>query len=430
MESSIILIALFGSLILVLGVVLHFQKNIVRNLMSTLNFIFPEKEYPEARRLKSGIVRAIIFVIGVVFLIFLISLFFSVIQPAFLADNSSTNDAENKLTGPLGDLFNGIATPILTFMTFCGLLITIIMQQAQLRMTLKEMRESNEMLQKQLTNSETQKFENNFYSMLNFQSKILDEIKKSHDVEDIINDSLKSYGFWMKKNHIFTNFTSINFGLLKYISDHRENKSISNSDAQRHYLIVSATIPPNILPIIFIAAINDLNYKNLLNRYRFKINADWSPNLIGHEVMKKIAENGIDLLDRESRLITSMTNIGNVNLLRFIASNFDRNISNLVKRLSLELGIDDKDGSVSLLIDELLHPHDGFCFSNYVVGFINYLSSVIDMNKIKDIMIISSAHFHNEECNNELKRNLEGMLIDYLKSNLLILNNKKLSNLH
>lgn len=45
--------------------------------------------------------------------------------------------------GTFGDFFGGMLNPILTFLTFMGLLITIVLQQKELRLTRKELKESS-----------------------------------------------------------------------------------------------------------------------------------------------------------------------------------------------------------------------------------------------------------------------------------------------
>ena len=44
--------------------------------------------------------------------------------------------------GALGDFFGGTLNPILTFLTFVGLLITIVLQQAELSEARKEFKKS------------------------------------------------------------------------------------------------------------------------------------------------------------------------------------------------------------------------------------------------------------------------------------------------
>ncbi|MEY4590486.1 MAG: hypothetical protein RL497_2562 [Pseudomonadota bacterium] len=44
--------------------------------------------------------------------------------------------------GPFGDFFGGMLNPILTFLTFMGLLVTIILQQKELRLTRTEIKAS------------------------------------------------------------------------------------------------------------------------------------------------------------------------------------------------------------------------------------------------------------------------------------------------
>ena len=51
--------------------------------------------------------------------------------------------------GKFGDFFGGVLNPILTFLTFMGLLITIILQQKELQQSRREFKGQKESLQNQ-----------------------------------------------------------------------------------------------------------------------------------------------------------------------------------------------------------------------------------------------------------------------------------------
>lgn len=99
-----------------------------------------------------------IFFVGVVFLINL----FAIGQSSF---------------GEWGDFFGGVLNPLLTFLTFLGLLITIILQQKELKQSRKEFKGQKEALQ-------NQEFDNKFFQMLNLLNNITEKlILKSESTE-------------------------------------------------------------------------------------------------------------------------------------------------------------------------------------------------------------------------------------------------------
>jgi hypothetical protein len=85
--------------------------------------------------------------------------------------------------GEWGDFFGGVLNPILTFLTFMGLLITIILQQTELKQSRKEFQGQKESL-------ENQEFDNKFFQMLNLLNNISDRLvlkinSASHSGKDV-----------------------------------------------------------------------------------------------------------------------------------------------------------------------------------------------------------------------------------------------------
>jgi hypothetical protein len=60
--------------------------------------------------------------------------------------------------GTFGDFFGGILNPILTFLTFLGLLITIVLQKKELALTRQELHTSALALSQQVETQEKQRF--------------------------------------------------------------------------------------------------------------------------------------------------------------------------------------------------------------------------------------------------------------------------------
>lgn len=72
--------------------------------------------------------------------------------------------------GVFGDFFGGVLNPILTFLTFLGLIITIVVQRHDLRASRLEYEKTNQALT-------TQSVENTFFNTLDLHNKIAENIK-------------------------------------------------------------------------------------------------------------------------------------------------------------------------------------------------------------------------------------------------------------
>lgn len=98
-----------------------------------------------------------------------------IILGIFLIDISSIYFG-NAAFGQFGDFFGGVANPILTFLTFMGLIMTIIIQKKELALTRREMRDSSDALRQQVINQDKQRFEGTFFSLLAEHNRILNNI--------------------------------------------------------------------------------------------------------------------------------------------------------------------------------------------------------------------------------------------------------------
>ncbi|KQO27992.1 putative phage abortive infection protein [Pseudomonas chengduensis] len=78
--------------------------------------------------------------------------------------------------GEWGDFFGGVLNPILTFLTFMGLLITIVIQQTELKESRKEFKRSADALDDQSKSLKKQNFESTFFQMLSLHNDIVNSI--------------------------------------------------------------------------------------------------------------------------------------------------------------------------------------------------------------------------------------------------------------
>lgn len=81
-------------------------------------------------------------------------------------------------SGEWGDFFGGFLNPLLTFITFMGVLITIVLQQRELRDSREELRKSADALINQNDVSGRQIFETSFFQMLNLHNNIVGTIDR------------------------------------------------------------------------------------------------------------------------------------------------------------------------------------------------------------------------------------------------------------
>ena len=271
----------WASLFFLLGFALciHFDvyglKTKLNNwFLSVFSAVLPNDKENINQELKSNMAKAATFIFYVAVFILLISIFLAFALPYSLSEE------DNKYTGPLGDLFNGLLTPFLTFLTFCGLLITIMIQNVQMKSTLqeleltrKEMAESTDALQEQVKNSSAQKFDSNFYEMLRFHMEVMKDYLSGSVIEKEYGAINKLGGAW--KNFLYPDkirsLSLINYQLLKFISDNEKDKTITETKAKNYANIVRATIYEDVIGLFFINILQDKfeKSKTLVEHYEF-----------------------------------------------------------------------------------------------------------------------------------------------------------------
>ncbi len=78
--------------------------------------------------------------------------------------------------GQMGDFFGGTLNPILAFLSFCLLLITIKLQSKELKNSTEELAKSSQALKEQSKSLQLQNFENTFFNMINLHNQIVKNI--------------------------------------------------------------------------------------------------------------------------------------------------------------------------------------------------------------------------------------------------------------
>lgn len=227
----------------------------------------------------NGISRFIVFIV----LLIILLLLFSFIVNFYEKPSGSFNDVSS--------IFNGIATPILTFFTFSGMLVAIIMQHIQMKTTLIELKlarvemiKSNKSLETQAENAELQKnnylnekFENNFYALFGFFSKLVDAWVNDEDVEGFFKEMATLNNFESLIDHAqdhritISKISSVNAQLLAYTRSKIEDEIISFEEGQRYTALITSYINNRALIVMFIDAIinNKTDYFENLKYFQF-----------------------------------------------------------------------------------------------------------------------------------------------------------------
>lgn len=116
---------------------------------------------------------------------------------SFIAYGARNPDTFKDL-GTWGDFVGGTLNPILTFLTVIGLLVTIHLQQRELRLTRKELAKSSNALEAQNLTTKQQRFENTLFSMI----EMLNQIVNAMDVlgnRDEVKSGRDCFSFFYKK---------------------------------------------------------------------------------------------------------------------------------------------------------------------------------------------------------------------------------------
>lgn len=147
------------------------------------------------------------------FLLFGIALFACLL--VFLIGLSSLHfDKCNASFGTFGDFYGGVLNPILTFLTFMGLLITIVIQQKELRETRKENKKAADSLSNQVALALNTTYKSDIYTFLADTKEELSNFFKTRQSKDFI-DPLNG-----KKSKYTVNV----FDELKYDIERCENQ--------------------------------------------------------------------------------------------------------------------------------------------------------------------------------------------------------------
>lgn len=132
----------------------------MRALSRTLYRAFRRTVAPRRRNAIRSLFRLFQFAVGALLLVLVVNLF-SIGKSSF---------------GEWGDFFGGVLNPLFTLLTFTGVLITIVLQQTELRESRAEMKRSADALHEQTKSLQKQNFESTFFQMLSVHTSLVNAI--------------------------------------------------------------------------------------------------------------------------------------------------------------------------------------------------------------------------------------------------------------
>lgn len=192
--------------------------------------------------------------------------------------------------GAWGDFIGGILNPILSFLTFMGLLITIILQQKELKEAREEFKRQSTALEKQQNEMEIQSFDNKFFQLLEVFHRVRLEVIKNNTFKElkekleqyIEQDYKENYDKGREKFSFFkNNFGKFNddfdtstkyyflnlYQILKYIDDY-----LNSEEAKEYTNIIRAQLSKHELVLLTYNAIGvqkftTNKYQELIEKY-------------------------------------------------------------------------------------------------------------------------------------------------------------------
>lgn len=109
--------------------------------------------------------------------IFMFALFVIVVVFCYDLVLTRRHGGEEPLHGVFGDFFGGVVNPILTFLTFMGLLVTIVIQKVELKETREELARSADALDQQVKNFAKRNSEEVFLKLIDMRVNLVSSFR-------------------------------------------------------------------------------------------------------------------------------------------------------------------------------------------------------------------------------------------------------------
>lgn len=204
----------------------------------------------------------------------------------------------NLKLGDFGDFFGGVLNPILTFLMFIGLIITIIIQKNELALSRIEFNRTANALKEQSDSSKQQIFDNSFFNLLKIHGDTLESLKFNDKVlhcalnynqdDSIGRAAISSVLSWISnfdhegiekihehyqylqdnENHIVGHYFRGFYQILKFIDD----AEILDSEKEKYSRIFRAQLSTNELALLYFnclcPSVDDGKFKELLIKFK------------------------------------------------------------------------------------------------------------------------------------------------------------------
>jgi hypothetical protein len=133
--------------------------------------------------------------------------------------------------GAFGDFLGGVLNPILTFLTFFGLIITIVIQRKELHLARVEFEKSANALTDQSKSLKQQNVENTFFNLIELHNNICKELTLAHLIDNRMD---KHHGALAEEHSDFTNTLAKGREVFTIIKEKFDEDGFPTSDDMKN----------------------------------------------------------------------------------------------------------------------------------------------------------------------------------------------------
>ncbi len=175
-----------------------------------------------------------------------------------------TRDWDEQKLGTLGDFLGGTLNPILTFLTFVGLIVTILFQQREIHEAKAEAIAMRKERLDDRTRAERQQFEATFFQMLNYHNSIVNSIDVHRNSTKGTLTARESFKFFYDELEKGYNNARFLYNLIRFVNQSKFPKT-------KYMRIVRAQLSDFEMAIIFynVATTNRARFKEYIEFYTF-----------------------------------------------------------------------------------------------------------------------------------------------------------------
>lgn len=196
--------------------------------------------------------------------------------------------------GEFGDFLGGVLNPILTFLMFIGLIITIVLQKTELALARIEFKRTADALNSQSLSSQQQVLETTFFNLLKIHSDIVESLKINQDslscwltnknatgrsvftvvvsllyVENKPEETFNNYcSFQKSENHLLGHYFRNVYQILKFIAE----SDLPEKQKKHYSRLLRAQLSADELALLYFnclcPSVDDGEFKNLVIKFK------------------------------------------------------------------------------------------------------------------------------------------------------------------